>query len=153
MLQKTSLGIARNYIVIYLCGLNQNIMINTFQRNHQAGEKSAHGLTTAVVAVVLLVLALLLIYPLYVSSSGSVNTRANMAKGSDRNSKHVQPKAKEQAEEAFEKIKQELEGWKSKPNKTPEDKDYIKKLRKKLEQLRKKKDFSGENHSQKHKGH
>jgi hypothetical protein len=85
--------------------------------------------------------------------NGPTNGRLDMAKGSDRNSKHVQQKTREQADEAYEKIKQELEQWKSKPNKTPEDKDYIKKLRKKLEQLRKKKDFSGENHSQKHKGH
>jgi hypothetical protein len=128
-------------------------MINTFQRTNQAGEKPAFPLTIMAIAAVVLVLALLLTYPLYMSSGGSAKSRLDMAKGSERNSKHVQPKTKEQAEEAYEKIKQELEQWKSKPNKTPEDKDYIKKLRKKLEQLRKKKDFSGENHSQKHKGH
>jgi hypothetical protein len=44
-----------------------------------------------------------------------------------------------------------MNGIKS-PKKTPEDKEYIKKLRRLLEKLRKKKDFSGENHSQKHKG-
>jgi|GEM_PF-778210 len=128
-------------------------MINTFERTNQAGEKPTFRLTIMAVAAAVLVLALILTYPLYMSSSGSANGRVNMSKGSERNSKHVQSKTKEQAEEAYEKIKQELESWKSKPNKTPEDKDYIKKLRKKLEQLRKKKDFSGENHSQKHKGH
>jgi small-conductance mechanosensitive channel len=111
------------------------------------------GQATIAIAALTLVLALILTYIWNVPPNEPTNGRLDMAKGSERNSKHVQPKTKEQAEEAYEKIKQELEQWKSKPNKTPEDKDYIKKLRKKLEQLRKKKDFSGENHSQKHKGH
>jgi len=52
----------------------------------------------------------------------------------------------------YQKVKEELQQWDRKPNKTPEDKDLIKKLRKALEKLRQKKDFSGENHSQKPKG-
>lgn len=76
-----------------------------------------------------------------------------MSKSSGRNGKHANPKAREKADDDYEKVKHELDEWTSKPNKTPEDKDFINKLRKKLKQLQQKKDFSGENHSQKHKGH
>lgn len=75
-----------------------------------------------------------------------------MEKSSGKNGKHANPKVRESAEQEYLKVKQEFEQWDKKPNKTPKDKEYIKKLRKLLEKLRKKKDFSGENHSQKHKG-
>lgn len=71
---------------------------------------------------------------------------------SGKNGKHANQKAKESAEKEYQKIKEELQQWDRKPNKTPDDKDFIKKLRKALEKLRQKKDFSGENHSQKYKG-
>lgn len=71
---------------------------------------------------------------------------------SGKNGKHANQKARESAEQEYQKVKEELQQWDRKPNKTPEDKDFIKKLRKALEKLRQKKDFSGENHSQKHKG-
>jgi len=75
-----------------------------------------------------------------------------MEKNSGKNGKHSNPKAREQAEQEYQKVRKEYDQWDRKPNKTPEDKEYIKKLRKLLERLRSKKDFSGENHSQKHKG-
>lgn len=75
-----------------------------------------------------------------------------MSKESGRNGKHANQKAREKAEEEYQKVKEELQQWDRKPNKTPEDKDFIKKLRKALERLREKKDFTGENHSQKFKG-
>ncbi len=80
------------------------------------------------------------------------DSRLNMEKSSGKNGKHANPKARESAEKEFQKVKEELQQWDRKPNKTPEDKDFIKKLRKALEKLRQKKDFSGENHSQKPKG-
>ena len=80
------------------------------------------------------------------------DSRLNMEKNSGKNGKHANPKARESAEKEFQKVKEELQQWDRKPNKTPEDKDFIKKLRKALEKLRQKKDFSGENHSQKPKG-
>ncbi len=75
-----------------------------------------------------------------------------MEKSSGKNGKHVNQKARESAEQEYQKVKNEFQQWDRKPNKTPDDKDYIKKLRKALEKLRQKKDFTGENHSQKHKG-
>lgn len=75
-----------------------------------------------------------------------------MEKSSGKNGKHANPKARESAEREYQKVKQEFEQCDRKPNKTPQEKDYIKKLRKALEKLRQKKDFSGENHSQKNKG-
>ena len=75
-----------------------------------------------------------------------------MQKSSGKNGKHANAKARESAEREYQKVKEELQQWDRKPNKTPNDKDYIKKLRKMLERLRNKKDFAGENHSQKYKG-
>ncbi len=75
-----------------------------------------------------------------------------MEKNGERNGKHANPKARESAQQQFEKAKQEYEYWDKKPNKTPDEKEFLKKLRKLLEHLRKKKDFTGENHSQKNKG-
>lgn len=80
------------------------------------------------------------------------DNRLKMEKSSGRNEKHANPKARESAKQQYEKAKQELQQWDKKPNKTPEEKEYVKKLRKLVEHLRKKKDFSGENHSQKYKG-
>lgn len=80
------------------------------------------------------------------------NIIREMEKSSGKNGKHANLKARESAEQEYQKVKEELQKWDRKPNKTPEDKDFIKKLRKTLEKLRQKKDFSGENHSQKPKG-
>jgi len=89
----------------------------------------------------------------YIQNSQEIqDSRLNMEKSSGKNGKHANPKARESAEKEFQKVKEELQQWDRKPNKTPEDKDFIKKLRKALEKLRQKKDFSGENHSQKPKG-
>ena len=94
---------------------------------------------------------LTLAIPYYYQPDVQENIR-EMSKDSGKNGKHANPKARESAEREYQKVKAEFEQWDRKPNKTPDDKDYIKKLRKALEKLRQKKDFSGENHSQKHKG-
>lgn len=78
--------------------------------------------------------------------------RIRMDKSSGRNEPHVNQKARDKANQEYEKIREEFQNWNRKPNKTPDDKKFIEKLRKQLERLRKKKDFTGENHSQKHKG-
>lgn len=93
-------------------------------------------------------------FPIYYTQNPQEiqDSRLNMEKSSGKNGKHANPKARESAEKEYQKVKEELQQWDRKPNKTPEDKDFIKKLRKVLEKLRQKKDFSGENHSQKPKG-
>jgi hypothetical protein len=78
--------------------------------------------------------------------------RVRMDKSSGRNEPHANQKARDKAQQEYEKIRKEFQNWNRKPNKTPDDKKFIEKLRKQLERLRKKKDFNGENHSQKHKG-
>ena len=80
------------------------------------------------------------------------DNRLKMEKSSGKNGKHANPKARESAQQQYEKAKQEFEHWDKKPNKTPEEKKLVKKLRNLVEHLRKKKDFTGENHSQKNKG-
>ena len=81
-----------------------------------------------------------------------MDAQMKMEKSTGKNGKHANQKARERAEQEYEKVKAQLQEWRFKPNKTPEDKEFINKLRKLLERLRKKKDFSGENHSQKPKG-
>ena len=103
------------------------------------------------VAAVLGVLTLAV--PVYFSQTlPPPDTPLKMEKSSGKNEKHANPKARETAEQEYEKVKEQLQEWNRKPNKTPDDKKIIKRLRKTLERLRKKKDFSGENHSQKGKG-
>lgn len=75
-----------------------------------------------------------------------------MDKSNGRNEPHVNQKARDKAQQEYEKVREEFQQWNRKPNKTPDDKKFIEKLRKQLERLRKKKDFTGENHSQKNKG-
>lgn len=89
----------------------------------------------------------------YVQHSDAVqDSIREMEKSSGKNGKHVNQKARESAEQEYNRVKDELQEWSRKPNKTPEDKNFIQKLRKALERLREKKDFTGENHSQKFKG-
>lgn len=78
--------------------------------------------------------------------------RIRMDKSSGRNDPHANQKARDKAQQEYEKVREEFQNWNRKPNKTPDDKKFIEKLRKQLERFRKKKDFNGENHSQKHKG-
>lgn len=100
----------------------------------------------------LLFAALTLAIPVYYSHTMPSENQRRMEKSTGRNGKHANPKARESAEQEYQRVKEQFQEWDKKPNKTPEEKEFIKKLRKMLEKLRKKKDFSGENHSQKHKG-
>lgn len=91
-------------------------------------------------------------FSVILSHSTPPEIRLKMEKSAGKNGKHANAKARESAEQEYQRLKKQLEEWVKKPNKTPEDQDFIKKLRKLVEHLRRKKDFSGENHSQKHKG-
>lgn len=77
--------------------------------------------------------------------------RVNMEKSSGRHGKHSNPDARSSAEQQYDKAKQEFDQLFSKTNKTKEDVKALKKLKKQLEHWRKKKDWKGEHHSQKHK--
>jgi membrane protein implicated in regulation of membrane protease activity len=87
------------------------------------------------------------------TAQSSRDHNLRMEKSSGKNGKHANAKARESAENQYQKVKPEYEYWDKKPNKTPDEKNLVKKLRKQLERLRLKKDFKGENHSQKRKGH
>lgn len=78
--------------------------------------------------------------------------RLKMEKSSGRNDPHANQKARESAQQKYEEAKREFEYWDKKPKKTPEEKKLVQKFRKLMEHFRKKKDFTGENHSQKPKG-
>ena len=78
--------------------------------------------------------------------------RMEMKKSPGKNESHANQKARDRASEDYQKIKEELGKLDGKPNKSKEDVELRKKLRKKAEHWRKKKDWNGENHSQKHKG-
>lgn len=75
-----------------------------------------------------------------------------MEKSSGRNDKHSNPKARQSAEEQYQKAKDAWQQLKSKANKSPEDKKLQQQLEKQVKHLEKKKGWKGENHSQKHKG-
>jgi hypothetical protein len=82
----------------------------------------------------------------------STDYQLKMDKSSGRNDPHANQQAREKAQQEYEKVRDELQEWNRKPNKTPDDKKFIEKLRKLMERLRKKKDFTGETHSRKSKG-
>jgi 5-bromo-4-chloroindolyl phosphate hydrolysis protein len=110
------------------------------------------GITGKVILIACLLAALAVATSIFVSQPLPSEIQLKMEKSAGKNGKHANFKARESAEQEYQRIKDQLQEWNKKPNKTPEDKDFIKKLRKLLERLRQKKDFSGENHSQKNKG-
>lgn len=75
-----------------------------------------------------------------------------MEKSSGRNGKHSNPKARKSAEDQYQKVKEEWQQLKAKTNKSPEDKKLQQQLEKQVKHLEKKKNWKGENHSQKNKG-
>jgi len=98
------------------------------------------------------ILAIALATPYLGTPNPSQPTELQMSKKSGKNDKHANLKAREKAAQEYDKIKAEYQERLKKPNKSAADKKAIGKLRKKLERLRKKKDFTGENHSQNKKG-
>lgn len=73
-------------------------------------------------------------------------------KSSGKNGKHANPDVQKSAETQYEKAKAAYDELLSKANKTKEDVKELEKLKKVLKHWRKKKDWKGENHSQKSKG-
>lgn len=73
-------------------------------------------------------------------------------KSSGRNEKHANPDARSRAEEEYEKAKEEFEKLRTKRDKSKEDVQELNELKKRMKHWQKKKDWGGENHSQKHKG-
>jgi hypothetical protein len=73
-------------------------------------------------------------------------------KSGGRNDKHANPDTKASAEQKYEEARAAWQKLKSKPNKTPAEKQLQQQLEKQVKHWKKKKDWGGENHSQKHKG-
>lgn len=82
----------------------------------------------------------------------SADHSLKMEKSSGRNEAHANQKARESAERQLEKLKQAFDKLNSKASKTKSDNATLQKLDKQLKHWRKKKNWKGENHSQKHKG-
>lgn len=82
----------------------------------------------------------------------SADHQLKMEKASGRNEQHANQKARESAEQQLEKLKQAFDKLNAKTSKTKSDNATLQKLDKQLKHWRKKKDWKGENHSQKHKG-
>lgn len=128
--------------------------MNTVTHSHSNSHKS----TTPVTGWLILALCFALICAIashYVALPGAYQNnqlKMELEKSGGRNEPHANQKAREKAQQEYEKAREEYQEWNRKPNKTPDDKKFIEKLRKQLERFRKKKDFNGENHSQKHKG-
>ena len=78
--------------------------------------------------------------------------RVQMEKPSGKNGKHANPKARSKAEEQYQKAKEEFDRLNQKPKKTKDETRLLDKLKKQVEHWRQKKDWKGENHSQKNKG-
>lgn len=72
-----------------------------------------------------------------------------MEKGGGKNANHANQKARESAEQEYQKVKQEYEALDKKRMKTPDDKKLLDKLEKQMKHWKKKKDWGGEHHSQK----
>ena len=92
------------------------------------------------------------LYQTYNHAPQPPRDRTNMEKSSGKNDKHSSPKARQGAEEQYQKARNAWQQLKSKANKSPEDKQLQQQLEKQVKHLEKKKGWKGENHSQKHKG-
>lgn len=105
-----------------------------------------------VLPLVVAALLSLLCYLTYDYVQQTQKDRVNMEKSSGRNGKHSNPKARQSADDKYQKIKEEWQQLKAKTNKSPEDKKLQQQLEKQVKHLEKKKNWKGENHSQKNKG-
>ena len=101
--------------------------------------------------LVIAALLSLLCYQTYEYTQRTQKDRLNMEKSSGRNGKHSNVDARESAEEQYQKVREEWLKVKSKAQKSPEDR-LQQQLEKQVKHLEKKKNWKGENHSQKHKG-
>ncbi|MFZ4633269.1 MAG: hypothetical protein ACOYNO_03575 [Saprospiraceae bacterium] len=88
----------------------------------------------------------------YMLPAPPAQDRVNMEKSSGRNGKHANRKARESAEEQYNKVKEAWQQIKSKPRKSSEDKKLQQELERQVKHWERKKGWKGENHSQKNKG-
>lgn len=102
--------------------------------------------------MVIAALLSLLCYVAYDYAQHTQKSRVNMEKSSGRNGKYSNPKARQSAEEQYQKAKEAWQQLKAKTNKSPEDKQLQQQLEKQVKHLEKKKNWKGEHHSQKSKG-
>lgn len=123
---------------------------------HATAYSNPHKTTFPAYGWLALVVASTLIYAITAHYTAPLNIptdyRLKMEKKSGRNDPHANQKARESAQQKYEEAKREFEYWDQKPKKTPDEKKLVQKFRKLMEHFRKKKDFTGENHSQKSKG-
>lgn len=103
-------------------------------------------------SILIATLLSLLFYGSYDYLQQTSRDRVNMEKSSGRNEKHANPKARQSAEEQYQKAKEAWQQLKSKANKSPEDKKLQQELEKQVKHWEKKKGWKGEHHGQKHKG-
>ncbi|MFN0173520.1 MAG: hypothetical protein ACKVU0_02640 [Saprospiraceae bacterium] len=90
-------------------------------------------------------------YSYHTTQQNRVKNKVEM-KSSGRSGKHANPKTKQSASEKYEEAKTAFEKLSTKPSKTTDDKVMLEKLRNQMKHWKKKKDWSGEQHSQKNKG-
>ena len=95
---------------------------------------------------------LVLGYTFYETATPVQHNRLQIERSSGKNGKHSNPKARQSAEDQYQKAKDAWQQIKSKPNKTSQDKQLMQQLEKQVKRLEKKKNWKGEHHSQKHKG-
>lgn len=81
-----------------------------------------------------------------------IGSDTNRYQETSKNSPHANQKAKDSAEQEYDEVEKEYDNLKSKPNKTPNDKKNLEKLKRALKRLKDKMDFKGENHSRNAKG-
>jgi hypothetical protein len=73
-------------------------------------------------------------------------------RGGGKNASHANMKRRDVARERYDVEKAKLDELKKKSNKTPADKEALEKLERQVKHLKRKVDFTGEQHSQKAKG-
>ena len=77
--------------------------------------------------------------------------KSNVSSG-NKNSQHANQKAKEAADQKYQEAKAKYNEYRTKANKTPEEKIEEKRWERLMDHWKKKADFAGENHSRNHKG-
>ena len=80
-------------------------------------------------------------------------TQAMMSKGGGKNAQHANMDKKATAQARYENLKAEYQKLRGTPNKTPEVKAAMEKTERAMKKAKQEMDFSGENHSQRAKGH
>jgi hypothetical protein len=124
----------------------------SYVSNHRSA-----GIPTLSFGIFLVILfSLLLSFGLHLFHPDPVpeeKNRVNMEKSSGRNGKHSNPKVRASAERQEKAVRDEIDRIRNKPGvKSKEDKEALDRLRKQLDHFRRKKNWKGEQHSQKAKG-